>query len=123
MAVRGLLSLATLVLVGSLLVGCAEPGPKPPAYAWGNYEGLLYDMYAKPGEATPEAQIEQLSASLEQGENAGRRAGPGVYAHLGYMQYLTGNLDAARSAFQRERALYPESSVFMDGLLKQLEQG
>jgi hypothetical protein len=123
MAVRGISSLTGLVLACGMLIGCAEPGPKPPAYAWGNYESLLYDMYAKPGEATPEAQIEQLSASLEQGENSGRKAGPGVYAHLGYMQYLTGNLDAARSAFERERTLYPESAIFMDGLLKQLEQG
>jgi len=36
------------------------------------------------------------------------------------MQYLTGNVDAARDAFERERTLYPESAHFLDGLLKQL---
>jgi len=117
------LGLAGLVLMGGLLAGCAEPGPKPPVYAWGGYEDLIYDMYAKPGDATPEAQIEQISASLEAGESSGRQAGPGVYAHLGYMQYLTGNVDAARAAFERERALYPESSTFIDGLLKPLDEG
>lgn len=112
-----------LALIGGLLAACAEPGPKPPAYAWGNYEGLIYDMYAKPGEATPEAQISQLSAGIEEAESAGYQAGPGVYAHLGYMQYLTGNIGAARDALEQERSLYPESTVFVDGLLKQLEQG
>jgi len=119
MAFRGL-GLAGLVLMGGILVGCAEPGPRPPAYGWAGYEDLIYDMYAKPGEATPEAQISQLSAGLEKAESAGLQAGPGVYAHLGYMQYLTGNVDAARDAFERERTLYPESAHFLDGLLKQL---
>lgn len=112
-----------LALAGALLVGCAEPGPKPPAYTWGGYEDLIYAMYAKPGEATPEVQIERISANLQEGESAGYKAGPGLYAHLGYMQYLTGNFDAARDAFQEEKALYPESSTFMDGLLKQLGEG
>ncbi|MDH3665222.1 MAG: DUF4810 domain-containing protein [Alphaproteobacteria bacterium] len=115
--------LATLALAGSLLAACADPGPKPPAYGWGGYEDLIYDMYAKPGEATPEVQIEQLSAGIEEAESAGLQAGPGVYAHLGYMQYLTGNVGAARDALERERSLYPESTTFIDGLLKQLEQG
>jgi len=117
---RGLLGLA---LAAGLLSACAEPGPRPPAYGWANYEGLIYSMYAEPGEATPEAQIGQLSAGIEEAESAGLQAGPGVYAHLGYMQYLTGNFDAARDAFERERSLYPESTAFMDGLLKQFGEG
>ncbi len=119
----GMTRLAVLAMTGSLLAACADPGPKPPTYAWGNYEDLIYDMYAQPGEATPEAQISQLSASIEEAESAGNQAGPGVYAHLGYMQYLTGNFGAARDALERERSLYPESTVFVDGLLSQLEQG
>ena len=115
--------LVILTLAGGLLTACAEPGPKPPSYGWANYEDLIYAMYAEPGEATPEAQIDQLSRGLEEAESAGRQAGPGVYAHLGYMQYLTGNIDAARGAFERERSLYPESTAFVDGLLKQLGEG
>jgi hypothetical protein len=120
---RRFLALAGLALAGALLSACAEPGPRPPAYAWGGYEDLIYAMYAKPGEATPEVQIERLSASLQEGESKDLKAGPGVYAHLGYMQYLTGNVDAARDAFEREKGLYPESTAFMDRLLTQLEQG
>lgn len=122
MAFRGISSLAGLALLGGMLAGCADTGPtaKPPAYAWGGYEDLIYAMYANPGEATPEVQIERLSAGLGEGENGGAKAGPGVHAHLGYMQYLAGNFDAARDAFEQEKALYPESTTFMNGLLKQL---
>ncbi|MGI9434716.1 MAG: DUF4810 domain-containing protein [Geminicoccaceae bacterium] len=116
--------LASLVLVGSLLASCSgNQGPKAPVYGWGGYDELVYSMYAKPGEATPEAQTSQLSAGIEEATSAGLQAGPGVYAHLGYMHYLTGNVGAARSAFEQERALYPESAVFVDGLLKQLGEG
>ena len=119
----GMKKFAFLTLAGGLLSACAEPGPQPPAYGWGGYENFVYAMYAKPGEATPEAQIEQLSADIEQSESAGYQAGPGLYAHLGYMQYLTGNVGAARDALERERSLYPESTAFVDRLLTQLEQG
>jgi hypothetical protein len=115
--------IAGLALLCGFAAACADPGPRPPAYAWGGYEDLIYAMYAKPGEATPEVQIERISASLQEGESKGFKAGPGVYAHLGYMQYLTGNVDAARNAFEREKALYPESATFMDRLLAQLGQG
>ena len=117
------MGLVILALAGGLLTACAEPGPRPPAYGWADSEDLIYAMYAEPGEATPEAQIDQLSAGIEEAESAGLQAGPGLYAHLGYMQYLTGNIDAARGAFERERALYPESAVFVDGFLQQLGQG
>jgi hypothetical protein len=118
-----ILKLAGVALAGSLLAACADPGPKPPAYGWGGYEDHVYNMYAQPGEATPEAQIDQLTSGLEEAESAGQQAGPGVYAHLGYMQYLTGNLNAARDAFERERSLYPESATFIDGMLNRLGEG
>lgn len=111
------------IVLGGLLSACAEPGPKPPVYGWTGYEEMIYAMYAKPGEATPEVQVERISAGIEQSESGGYQAGPGLYAHLGYMQYLTGNLDGAREAFGRERTLYPESAAFIDRLLTQLEQG
>jgi hypothetical protein len=116
--------LAALVLIGSALAGCGgNQGPKAPVYGWGGYDDLVYSMYANPGEATPEAQISQLSAGIEEATSAGLQAGPGVYAHLGYMHYLTGNLGAAHSAFEQERTLYPESAVFVNGLLEQLGEG
>jgi hypothetical protein len=80
-------------------------------------------MYAKPGEATPESQITQLSAQVQEAQSAGEQMGPGVHAHLGYMQYLTGNVGAARAEFEQERALYPESAHFIEGLTKRLGGG
>ena len=115
---------STLVIVAGLVSGC-ESGPKKPTldYDWGAYNGLVYDMYAKPGEATPDVQISKLSEQIEQTKSAGKPVPPGVHAHLGYMQYISGNIDAAQIEFEREREAYPESAKFLDGITRRLKEG
>lgn len=111
----------TLVTVAALVSGC-DPGPGKPTldYHWGVYDDLIYDMYAKPGEATPAVQIEKLAAQIEQTKSRGEPVPPGVHAHLGYMQYLSGNVDAALIEFDEERAAYPESATFINGMTRRL---
>lgn len=95
------------------IAGCA---PKP-LYYWGRYETLLYEMYAKPGQADPATQIAQLSEDIERAQANGQRVPPGVHAHLGYMQFLSGDLAKARAEFETEKRLYSESATFMDRLI------
>jgi len=52
-----ILKLASVALAGSILVACAELGPKAPVYAWGGYEDHIYNMYASPGEAMRIAKV------------------------------------------------------------------
>lgn len=119
---RSIPPLLSLVTVAALLSAC-DPGPKKPTldYRWGAYEGLVYDMYANPGKATPVLQIERLAAQIEQTRSRGEPVPPGVHAHLGYMQYISGNIDAALIEFDEERAAYPESATFIDGISRRLE--
>ncbi len=86
-------------------------------YYWGNYEGLIYKMYIKPGEAPPEVQVERLTRDLQRAEAKGMRIPPGVFLHLGVMYALTGNLSAAENAFNEEKVIYPESTILVDGML------
>jgi len=102
-----------------LMAGCNQ---KPPIYRWGVYEPLLYHMYNKPGKADPGAQVARLSEDIERTHAEGKRIPPGVYAHLGYMYYLQGSPGEAQAAFETERKLFPESAVFIDGILKRLRQ-
>jgi hypothetical protein len=101
--------------VALLAAGCAET--EAPLYRWGNYENLIYDMYVNPGEAEPGIQIAKLTEDIQRANAEGKRVPPGVHAHLGYMYYTQGNPGEALQEFALERELYPESAVFIEGML------
>jgi hypothetical protein len=106
------LLLALIVLTAT---GCAT---RHDHYYWGHYEPLLYDMYLRPGSADAPTQIDKLTADIEQANSLGKPVPPGVYAHLGFMYAIAGNIGKAEEAFNREKALYPESTVLLDGMMQ-----
>jgi hypothetical protein len=97
-----------------LFQGCAS---HTNLYHWGEYQELVYDIYLNPGEADPATQIYKLNLSIEQAENSGMKVAPGIFAHLGMVHAQVGNPMLAKDALLQEKALYPESSVFIDGIL------
>ncbi len=116
MRIRALL----LSLLMAALTGCAGTQTQ---YYWGNYENLVYLMYAQPGEATPEVQIERLTTDRQKAEAAGLPVPPGVNAHMGMMYAALGNIEQALAAFEEEKRLYPESAKFMDDMISRATGG
>ena len=112
--VRALLALCVLISAG-----CAT---KPDHYYWGHYEPLIYDMYLQPGSADAPTQIEKLTADIDQANSLGKPVPPGVFAHLGFMYAITGNIGKAEDALNNEKALYPESAVLIDGMMKRARE-
>lgn len=114
-----------LVLVGAAAVaalagGCAQ---KPQLlYTWGSYEESIYQSHADPGKVPPEAQIDALERDYQVARAANRRMPPGWHAHLGYLYYEAGKADQARQELLTEKAEFPESAVFVDRLLANLEK-
>lgn len=104
--------LALLVLTAS---GCAT---RSDHYYWGHYEPLIYAMYLRPGTADAPTQIDKLTADIEQANSLGKPVPPGVYAHLGFMYAIAGKMGNAEEAFNREKALYPEATVLIDGMMQ-----
>jgi len=102
------------------MTGCMQP--KPNIYYWGNYEQLVHDMYLKPGSADAPTQIEKLSSDLQNAESRGLKIHPGLYAQLGFMYALEGRMVEMESAFNQEKSLFPESTIFIDGLLKRAKR-
>lgn len=102
-----------------LLSGCETTNDQ---YYWGNYEELVYEMYTKPGKATPEVQIEKLNRDIQYASNNGKYIAPGIYAHLGFM-YAAVNMERlSKEAFHKEMELYPDSRVLIEGMLKRAEE-
>jgi len=106
----------------SLLIisGCATQNKE--LYYWGEYEQLLHDTYVKPGSADASTQIEKLNADIQKAEALGKKTAPGIYAHLGFLYASQGKESQSKAAFTEERTLYPESSIFIDGIMRRTEQ-
>ncbi|MBM6550750.1 DUF4810 domain-containing protein [Marinomonas ostreistagni] len=112
--------LACLAGLTLLAVGCAT---REPAFYWGHYEGLVYDMYFEPGSADTTTQILTLQADVEKSHAKGLTIAPGVHAHLGYLYAMQGNMAQAKAELVMEKTLFPEATVMVDGMLSRLQGG
>ncbi len=111
------------VLISSLvsisIIGCATTTNN---YYWGHYEGLIYEMYNNEGRATPDVQIEKINRDLVSALSRGQPVAPGVYAHLGLMYAAVGDMPKAEQAFNKEKLLFPESTILIDGMLNRAQR-
>ena len=99
----------------ALTVGCQSG-----LYAWGTYEESVHALCLNFEEADLQETRAQLDEQLSRLRDHGLPPGPGMYAQLGYLEYLVGNHEVAMGHFNAEKTLYPESTVFMDGLLRRM---
>lgn len=111
-------TLGLLLALAALLTGCTSST----IYSWGHYEQLVYTSYAKPGKATPEMQLTALEEDFQKARAANKPVPPGFHAHLGHLYFQLGKLDQARQEFETEKANFPESAVFMDRMLANLNK-
>ncbi len=110
-----------LVLGSSLLIlaGCANQ--QQSLYQWGSYEDQVYAMYSEPGKVSAEEQITRLGLDAEKARATNRSVPPGYHAHLGFLYFQTGKPDAAVQSLEHEKALFPESTVYMNRLIARIK--
>ncbi|MCZ2497835.1 DUF4810 domain-containing protein [Xylophilus sp. Kf1] len=107
---------AGLLAIAFLLGGCANR-PQP-LYQWETYQSQVYE-YLKGSSSDPQKQIAALEQDYQKIQAQNRKPPPGFHAHLGLLYAAIGKDDAALQAFQTEKALFPESTAFVDRLLAQ----
>ncbi|MBF0452335.1 MAG: DUF4810 domain-containing protein [Candidatus Magnetomorum sp.] len=110
--------LSLILLISIVAVGCASNT----LYQWGQYEDFLYQRYLKPGKITPQQEITALEAHLEKTYAKELLPPPGLHAHLGYLYLSEGQQNRAVEHFHIEKKLFPESSTFINGLIKRINQ-
>jgi len=110
-----LLSLSAMAL---LISGCSG---KKPMYEYSNYSESYYQL-KQTGDAESTAQWKtSLEDSIEKSNALAIRVPPGIYANLGYLYLKVNDTQKAIAFFKMEKALYPESGVFMNNLIKKAE--
>lgn len=110
---KTLISVVAVSAVCAVLTACA-PATR---FEWGGYEQALYAYAQNPENRN--VYRTSLEQAIERGERRDAVA-PGMYAELGYLYLEEGEAERAVQNFQRERALFPESAVFMDRVIQQL---
>lgn len=90
-------------------------------YSWGTYEGSIRSMYADRGTGfKPQEEVARLAGEVRKTVEENRKVPPGKYAHLGYLCYVSGDMKAARSYFDAEKAAFPEGGKLVDRFVERL---
>lgn len=112
---RRLAAMTSLVLAAAMMTGCAT---QPQAlYHWGDFESQQYGYLS--GTKAPEESIQNIEKVREEAKSMGKTIPPGMSAHLGMLYGLTGRTDLFEQHLLAERTQFPESSAYVDFLLKQ----
>lgn len=104
----------SISFVVSLLSACATN--EPPIYHWGNYQQSMYENM-KQENFDPVEHIALLEKDKEKAASLNRSVPPGFYGYLGMLYAELGRDGDAVSAFNQEKTLFPEATIFMDFLL------
>ncbi|WP_229443554.1 DUF4810 domain-containing protein [Massilia psychrophila] len=102
------------MIIGSL-VGCAHA--PAPMYQWDAYQRNVY-QFLKHEDANPGEQIRLMQAQIERAKIAGTRLPPGFRAHIAMLHLQLGQYEDAQQQFKAEKAAFPESSHYMEFLMK-----
>ncbi len=104
-----------------VLSGCANHQQKS-LYGWGNYQEQVYDHFKTDGNGN-EQQIAALEENLQKIRSRGEAVPPGYHAHLGMLYAAVGKEDQLIQELQTEKSLFPESTPYMDFLMRNYKKG
>ena len=103
------------------LAGCASNYKA--VYNWDIYSAQTY-KYVKGGdEENTEALFETYQKIMEgQADTIRQTVPPGVCADYGYLMIKAGRVEEGKALLRKEMELYPESTQFMNGVLRKIER-
>ncbi len=104
-----------LLLLAGVAAGCVHTPPS--LYQWDAYQPSVYTHF-QADTANLAQQIDLLEQAIDKAAATGVSVPPGMHAHLGMLYYNTGREPDALAQFALEKSLFPESSHFMDYILK-----
>jgi len=91
-------------------------------YSWYKYDDTTHAFAKKQNEKTENALIENFDKIINKQKGTRKVVPPGIYAERGYYFLKSGRTSEALEYFNKEKQLYPESTVFMDRIIKRIEK-
>jgi hypothetical protein len=114
--------LAASCAAALLMVGCASPTTHRPLYGWEGYQPEVYEHLKTHGNTDAGQQVAKLEVAQKSMAQRGEALPPGFRAHMGMLYAKTGQTDKSAAAIAAEKAHFPEASVFMDFLLRSVQE-
>jgi hypothetical protein len=111
--------LISLIVFSFIINSCSSPKG---LYTWDKYEQASYNYLKKADEKSSEKIMEQYKKVLNKQKGTRKVAPPGMHADYGYFLIQNGNLKEGKANLMKEIALYPESKIFIDRILKLIEE-
>ena len=107
------------VVVVLFFTGC---GSKKLLYSWSDYDSSSYAFLKMDDEKSTENLIKSYQKIINRQEGTRKTVPPGVYADYGFLLIQKGKSEEGKAMLSKEILLYPESSVFIERILKMFEQ-
>lgn len=109
------------LFIAAILVLMASCTSQKPLYTWGKYEKTSYNYLKNSDEAATQALIASYTDIIEKQNGSRGVVPPGVYADYGFVLLQSDRTEEGKAMLAKEVALYPESKIFIDRILKMLE--
>lgn len=111
-----LLFISSLVLL--LTTSCSVK--QPALYSWSSYSDATYNYIKSHSDEDKARLIKTYESIIKKQKGTRKCVPPGVYADYGYLLIESGEKDKGKEMLEKEIALYPESKVFIERIIKNL---
>lgn len=102
-----------------LLASCTT---QKPLYSWGKYEITSYNYLKNSDEKSTQELIETYQKIIKKQKGSRGIVPPGIYADYGFVLLQANKTEEGKALLLKEVALYPESKIFIDRILKIIEK-
>ncbi len=108
-----------LTVLAFVINSCSSPKY---LYSWEKYGQASYNYLKKADEKSIEQIIVEYKKIINKQKGTRKVAPPGIHADYGFILIQQGKVKEGKENLMKEIALYPESKIFIDRILKLIEQ-
>ena len=98
-----------------LLASCTSTKP---LYSWSKYDISSYNYLKNNDEKSTQELIKNYEAIIAKQTGSRQVVPPGIYADYGFILLQAGKTEQGNAMLEKEIALYPESKIFIDRIIK-----
>ncbi len=110
-----------ILYIGALVI-LASCSTQKPLYTWDGYEAYSYKYLKDRDKESREQLMESYEKIINEQEGSRDTVPPGIMADYGFLLMQADQQKKGKKMLTKEVKYYPESKVFIDRILKMIEQ-